>query len=82
MPEDTTTEPAYEWKVSLRKFGSIWNYFTTNPQGGGFGSSTNSGAPKRRALACALRSVPMGARVLVVTENEGREVSRKVEVKA
>ena len=50
------------WKVKLRKDRSIWRYFTENPQGGGFGCSTNSGAPRGAALLQATRGIPAGAK--------------------
>ena len=62
------------YQVSLRKFRSTWNYFTTNPQGGGFGS--NLVGSKKSALSRAIANIPDGSTVLLITENEGREVSR------
>jgi hypothetical protein len=47
------------WKVTLRKERATWNWFTTNPQGGGFGS--NLCGPKHAAMARALQNIPDGA---------------------
>lgn len=66
--------PIGHYKVSLRKFRSTWNWFTTNPKGGGFGS--NIVGSKKSALKLALKNIPVGSTVEVVTENEGREVGR------
>ena len=62
------------YRVSLRKFRSTWHYFTENPQGGGFGS--NLVGSKKAALARAISGIPDGSSVLLITENEGVEVSR------
>lgn len=66
--------PIGHYQVSLRKFRSTWHYFTTNPSGGGFGS--NLVGSKRSALARAIQNIPDGSSVLLITENEGREISR------
>ncbi len=68
------------YKVSLRKYRSTWNWFTENPQGGGFGS--NYCGPKRIALHDAIRFIPAGERVEIVTYNENRFVSRVEIVKS
>jgi hypothetical protein len=46
------------WKVRLDKSRSTWNWFTTNPQGGGFGS--NHCGARRVALCYAVRNIPFG----------------------
>jgi len=45
--------------VRLNKYRSTWNWFTTNPQGGGFGS--NYCGPRYIALARATHGIPVGA---------------------
>ena len=47
------------WKVRMDKTRSTCNYFTRNPQGGGFGS--NYCGPKYIALARARECIPSGA---------------------
>jgi hypothetical protein len=54
-----------QWKIRMDKYRSTWNWFVTNPQGGGFGS--NHCGTKRVALANALRSVPIGEAYELVT---------------
>ncbi len=63
------------YKVSLRKYRATWHYFTTNPQGGGFGS--NHCGAKRVAYDLAIRNIPLGSQVEITTENNGRFVSRQ-----
>lgn len=46
------------WKVTIRKHRATWHWFTTNPQGGGFGSSYCG--PKHIALARATANIPEG----------------------
>ena len=46
--------------VRMDKHRATWNYFTTNPQGGGFGS--NYCGPKYIALNKALYALPIGTR--------------------
>ena len=46
------------WHVRMDRYGATWSWFTTNPSGGGFGSS-HCGS-KGVALAHALRGVPAG----------------------
>jgi len=46
------------WRVVLNKHRSTWNWFTHNPQGGGFGS--NNCGPKYIALGHATRGIPSG----------------------
>jgi len=46
------------WKVSIRKNGSTWDWFTMYPQGGGYGSSYCG--PKHIALARATANIPVG----------------------
>lgn len=45
------------YKVRLDKTRSTWNYFTTNPQGGGFGS--NHCGSLKVALHMATRGIPV-----------------------
>lgn len=52
------------WKVRMDKYRSTWSYFTTNPQGGGFGSS-HCGT-KRVALHNATRFIPRGESYVLV----------------
>lgn len=75
MTSSKNTQTLAEWKVSLRKFRSTWYYFTTNPQGGGFGS--NHCGSKRVAQSAAFRNIPAGALVEITTENEGRVIGRQ-----
>ena len=56
------------WKVKLDKRRSTWHYFTTNPQGGGFGS--NHCGTKRHTLATAIRNIPVGATVEVIINGQ------------
>jgi hypothetical protein len=56
----------YNVRMDLHR--STWNWFVTNPQGGGFGS--NHCGAKREALARALRGVPVGAPYKVVTNGK------------
>ncbi len=53
------------YKVSLRKERSIWHWFTTNPQGGGFGSSYRG--PKHIALKAATRHLRSGQQYELTT---------------
>jgi hypothetical protein len=48
------------YTVRMDKHRATWNYFTTNPQGGGFGS--NHCGSKRVALAYATRALTPGTR--------------------
>jgi len=64
------------YHVQLRKHGSIWSWYTENPQGGGFGSSCGSGLPRGAALRCALRGVPLGA-TYTLTVNAGQTITLK-----
>ena len=67
--------PAPRWTVTLRKYRTTWHYFTTNPQGGGFGS--NYSGPKRIALDKALANIPAGDLVTVITSHQEEEISRE-----
>jgi hypothetical protein len=61
------------YKVRMDKYKATWNYFTTNPQGGGFGS--NYCGPKYIALARAIQNIPLGSKyILVVNGKESLEV--------
>lgn len=46
------------YKVRLTKFRSTWNWFVTNPLGGGFGS--NHCGTKAFTLKTAIRNLPPG----------------------
>lgn len=48
------------YTVRMDKHRATWHYFTTNPQGGGFGS--NYCGPKYIALNKALYALPIGTR--------------------
>ena len=52
------------WTVRLSKHRATWNYFTGNPQGGGFGS--NYCGPKYIALAKAIQHIPSGTEYTLV----------------
>lgn len=52
------------YTVRLDKHRATWNYFTTNPQGGGFGS--NYCGPKYIALERATANIPVGAQYRIV----------------
>jgi hypothetical protein len=56
------------WKVRMDKQRSTWNWFTTNPQGGGFGS--NHCGSKGAALASAIRNIPSGERYELITNGK------------
>ncbi len=61
------------WVVTLRKYASTWHYFTQNPQGGGFGS--NAVDSKKAVLARALRGIPSGELVTVITKHREKVIS-------
>lgn len=67
---------AADWRVSLRKYRSTWHWFTTNPQGGGFGSSHQGS--KRVAHKAAFRCIPAGALVEIITEHDGQQINREI----
>jgi len=46
------------YTVRMDKYRATWNYFTTNPQGGGFGS--NYCGPRYIAITRALHAIPQG----------------------
>lgn len=52
----------------MDKYGATWNWFTSNPQGGGFGS--NHCGTKRVALSSAIRSIPKGESYKLVTNGK------------
>jgi len=58
---------ASQYKVTLRKNGATWYYFTENPQGGGFGS--NHCGTKGVAMGMALRGLDIGELALVTTQS-------------
>lgn len=63
------------WKVTLDKHRATWHYFTTNPQGGGFGS--NNCGPKYVALHRATQYIPKGEQYMLVVNGK-----QSIEVKA
>ena len=68
----TTAERIYV--VRMDKHRSTWCWFTTNPQGGGFGS-THCGT-KKVALQTAIRNIPVGASYLLVTNGREQVLTR------
>jgi hypothetical protein len=58
------------YAITLNKSGATWYYFTTNPQGGGFGS--NNCGPQYIALARAKRGIPAGAEYTVKINGKTR----------
>ncbi len=46
------------WRIRLDKYRSTWSWFTTNPQGGGFGS--NQVSSLAAVLARAAANIPAG----------------------
>jgi hypothetical protein len=68
-PDNPNVEPMRVFHVRMSKYRSTWSWFTTNPQGGGFGS--NHCGTKRDALARALRSLRAGDKYsLTVNEQD------------
>ncbi len=56
------------WKIRLNKYGSQWYWFTTNPEGGGFGSHCSGSM--RAVLVSAQRGMPPGTEYeLMVNDN-------------
>lgn len=53
------------WRIEMRKERATWYWFTTNPQGGSFGS--NNCGPKKSALRLARRGIPLGEPYTLVT---------------
>lgn len=60
------------YRVRLDKHRATWNYFTTNPQGGGFGS--NHCGTLGVALHKALRNVPIGATYQLIVNGQDRGI--------
>lgn len=59
------------------KLHTQWSYFVENPQGGGFGSNTNAGAPQRQAWAAAVTrhtGLPPGASYRLSVNGQDRGV--------
>lgn len=52
-------EKVAPWRVSLNKSRSTWNWFTSNPHGGGCGS--NYCGPQYIAMRRATANIPIGA---------------------
>lgn len=66
MPD---SRPPGAYRVRMNLYRSTWHWFTTNPQGGGFGSS-HCGT-KRHTLATATVNIPAGASYqLIVNERD------------
>ena len=63
-----------QWKVRMDKHRSTWHWFTTNPQGGGFGS-THCGT-KKVALYEAVKHIPQGVQYLLVTNGKEEVLTR------
>lgn len=63
------------YTVRMDKHRATWHYFTTNPQGGGFGS--NHCGTKRVALAYALRSVASGTEYRLIVNGKDCGLQRK-----
>jgi hypothetical protein len=61
----------YRVSIDRRTPGSYCGWFTTNPQGGGFGTNTSSPS-LRRAEAQAIRNVPPGATYRLIVNGEDR----------
>jgi hypothetical protein len=57
------------WKITMQKDRATWTYFTTNPQGGSFGS--NYCGPMYIALARAQYAIPAGE--VVCLEVNGKQ---------
>ena len=64
-----------QYHVRLDKHASIWSYFTTNPQGGGSGSSHRGS--KALALILATRNIPAGSTYVVVTNGKPSTIQTK-----
>jgi hypothetical protein len=64
------------WKVRMTKYRSTWSWFTTNPQGGGFGSS-HCGS-KRVALHHATRAIPTGTAYTLMVNGRWTEQIKPV----
>lgn len=65
------------WIVTLTKYRSTWSYFTTNPQGGGGGSSYCG--PLYIAKARALWNVPTGGTYTLFINGQHRGMFVKAE---
>ena len=61
--------------VRMDKYRSTWNYFTTNPQGGGFGS--NYCGPKYIALRYATFAIPPGAQYILIVNDKNQGIKTK-----
>ncbi len=61
---------AVRWRIRMDKYRATWNWFTTNPQGGGFGS--NHCGTKAVALASAVRCIPAGEPYELVTNGKSK----------
>ena len=61
--------------VRMDKYRSTWNYFTTNPQGGGFGS--NYCGPKYVALHYATSNIPIGAQYKLIVNDKDIGIKTK-----
>lgn len=63
------------YKVTLQKHRATWYYFTTNPQGGGFGS--NNCGPQHIALARAIQNIPAGAEYELIINEKSRGIKTR-----
>ena len=61
--------------VRMDKYRSTWNYFTTNPQGGGFGS--NYCGPKYVAFRYATSNIPIGAQYKLIVNDKDMGIKTK-----
>lgn len=64
-----------KWEVSMHKYRATWQYFTTNPQGGGFGS--NYCGPQYIALARAIENIPSGTSYRLTINGNDRGIRVK-----
>jgi len=64
------------YKVRMDKHRATWNWFVTNPQGGGFGS--NHCGTQRAALYNALRGVPVNAQYQFVVNGKDRGIQTRL----
>lgn len=72
MNKEAATTDAGMYVVTLRKVRATWYYFTTNPQGGGFGS--NLCGSQSAALRRAVENLPAGTCYRLVVNERDRGV--------
>ena len=63
------------YTVKLNKCRSTWNYFTENPQGGGFGS--NYCGPRYIALHKATMNIPEGSEYQLIVNDKNQGIHTK-----